>query len=290
VRSWLAQYEMRSVSSLDEALGLLAAEPGAWTPFAGGTDLMVLLEAGRLPQRRFLDLWRVDELRGIAAGPDEVVIGALATYTDLLRDPVITAQFPLVADAAKVTGATAIQNRGTVGGNIANASPAADLPPALLVYDASIELVSKAGLRTVPYHAFHTAYKQMDLAPGELIRGVTLPRAGFRSAALEGCRWKQTYRKVGTRRAQAISKLCFAATAVVDDRIREIRIALGSVAPTVVRARHAENALRGRALDAHVISEARAALGRDIAPIDDVRSTAEYRLKVAGNLLQEFLS
>lgn len=282
MRSWLAQYEMRSANSLEEALDLLAAEPGAWTPFAGGTDLMVLLEAGRLPQRRFLDLWRVAELRGISHSADEVVIGALATYTDLLGDPVITAEFPLVAEAARVTGATAIQNRGTVGGNIANASPAADLPPALLVYDAWIELVSRSGSRRVPYREFHTGYKEMDLAPAELIRGVSLPR-GERYT-------RQTYRKVGTRRAQAISKLCFAAALVVDDRIREVRIALGSVAPTVVRARHAEEVLRKRLLDATVIAEARAALSHDIAPIDDVRSTADYRLKVAGNLLEEFLS
>jgi CO/xanthine dehydrogenase FAD-binding subunit len=273
---------MRSANSLEEALGLLAADGGAWTPFAGGTDLMVLLEAGRLPQRRFLDLWRVGELRGLTHSPDEVVIGALATYTDLLRDPVITSEFPLVAEAARVTGATAIQNRGTVGGNIANASPAADLPPALLVYDAWIDLVSTSGRRRVPYREFHTGYKEMDLAPAELIRSVSLPR-GERYT-------RQTYRKVGTRRAQAISKLCFAAGLVLDDRVRQVRIALGSVAPTVVRARHAEEALRGRSIDAHVIAEARAALSHDIAPIDDVRSTADYRLKVAGNLLEEFLS
>jgi CO/xanthine dehydrogenase FAD-binding subunit len=273
---------MRSPATLGDALRLLAAEPGAWTPFAGGTDLMVLLEAGRLPQRRFLDLWALHELRGVTASEDEVVIGALSTYTDLLSDPVITSGFPLVGAAARVTGASAIQNRGTVGGNIANASPAADLPPALLAYDASIELVSSRGSRRVPYHAFHTAYKQTSLAPDELIRAVVLPRGVQLS--------KQAYRKVGTRRAQAISKLCFAAVARIDDRVREIRIALGSVAPTVVRARHAEEALLGRPLSVQAVTDAREALGSDIAPIDDMRSTADYRLRVAGNLLEEFLS
>lgn len=286
MRSWLAQYEMRTAASLEEALGLLASEPGAWTPFAGGTDLMVLLEAGRLPQRRFLDLWRLDELRGITSTGDEVAIGSLCTYTDLLAAPAVTSEFPLVADAARTTGAAAIQNRGTVGGNIANGSPAADLPPALLVYDASLELISTGGRRRVPYHAFHTGYKKMDLAPDELIGRVVLPRPGVHIRFS-----KQAYRKVGTRRAQAISKLCFAAGARLDDgRVREIRIAFGSVAPTVVRARHAEEALRGRPLDAAAIAGARAALGRDIAPIDDLRSTADYRLRVAGNLLEEFLS
>jgi CO/xanthine dehydrogenase FAD-binding subunit len=282
VRTWLARCEMRSARTLGEALELLAAEPGVWTPFAGGTDLMVLLEAGRLPQQRFLDLWRLDELRGITAAADEVVIGALSTYTDLLADPVVAAEFPLIGEAAAVTGAVAIQNRGTVGGNIANASPAADLPPALLVYDASLELVSGGGRRRVPYRTFHTGYKVMDLAPGELIHGVVLPRGARFS--------KQAYRKVGTRRAQAISKICFAAAAVVDDRVREIRVAYGSVAPTVIRARHVEEAVRGRPVETRLAAAARAALALDIAPIDDVRSTADYRLQVAGNLLEEFLS
>jgi CO/xanthine dehydrogenase FAD-binding subunit len=283
MRSWLAQFEMRRASTLDEALGILSGGSGDWAVFAGGTDLMVLLEAGRLPQRRFLDLWKVAELRGIATSPDTVVIGALATYSDLLEHATIAAEFPLIGSAARETGAVAIQNRGTVGGNIANASPAADLPPALLVYDAQLELASTRGRRLVPYARFHTAYKRMDLAPDELIARVILPRG--RSS------WRQTYRKVGTRRAQAISKICFAAAADLDGGVvRDIRIALGSVAPTVVRALTAEAALRGQPLHPQPLAAARAALREDISPIDDIRSTAQYRLTVAGNLLEEFLS
>ena len=283
MRSWLAQHRMHTAASLDEALSLLSAAPGEWTPFAGGTDLMVLLEAGTLPKRRFLDLWKIDELRGITASTDAVTVGALATYTDLLAHPVLASEFPLVCAAARETGAIAIQNRGTVGGNIANASPAADLPPALLVYDAALAVASSRGRRTIPYELFHTAYKKMDLAGDELIVSVRLPR--------RGTAWRQAYRKVGTRRAQAISKICFAAAADIDGGIiRDVRIALGSVAPTVVRARSAEAALRGRQLSAASIAAARAALTENIAPIDDIRSTARYRLEVAGNLLEEFLS
>ncbi len=288
MRSNLARYEMQSAATLDEALALLSTAAGELTPFAGGTDLMVLLEAGRLPGRRFLDLWKVNELRGITKSSDEVTIGALATYTDLLNDPVIGAEFPLVAAAARETGAVAIQNRGTVGGNIANASPAADLPPALLVYDAGIQVASSRGQRRVAYDGFHTAYKRMDLAPDELIVSVTLPRRG---PAAPGVRRKEVYRKVGTRRAQAISKICFAAVADLDGGVvRDVRLAFGSVAPIVVRARATEQALRGGTIGAPLLEAARGALNLDISPIDDIRSSASYRLTVAGNLLEELLS
>jgi CO/xanthine dehydrogenase FAD-binding subunit len=175
------------------------------------------------------------------------------------------------------------QNRGTIAGNIANGSPAADTPPPLLAYDAELELVSRRGSRRVAYEHFHTGYKQMDLAPDELIRSIRLPRSRQRR--------HQFYRKVGTRRAQAISKVCFAGVlTLADGTVEEVRIALGSVAPTVVRARKAEAALRGRRLEAGTSASAREALVREIAPIDDLRSTARYRLQVAGNLLEEFLS
>jgi len=281
VRSWLAHYEMRRAQRLDEALELLAG--GDWTPFAGGTDIMVLLEMGKLEKHRFLDIWKVPELRGITVTDEQVTLGALSTYSELLEHATVASEFPLVCAAARETGAVAIQNRGTIGGNIANASPAADLPPALLVYGAELELASRRGGRRVAYDAFHRGYKKMDLGPDELIVNVRLPRTSKH--------FRQSYRKVGTRRAQAISKVCFAALAGVDEgAVSEIRIALGSVAPTVVRARTAESVLRGRTIDAESIASARRALSQDISPIDDLRSTANYRLTVAGNLLEEFLS
>jgi CO/xanthine dehydrogenase FAD-binding subunit len=273
---------MRSAESLDDALATLASEPGVWTPFAGGTDLMVLMEAGRLPGKQFLSLWNVDALRGVQVSDDLVTIGALATYTDLLTHPVLSGEFPLVCAAARETGAVAIQNRGTIGGNIANGSPAADLPPALLVYDAAVHLASTRGRRVVSYVDFHKGYKVMDLAPDELITAVALPRG--RSG------WAQTYRKVGTRRAQAISKVCFAAAAdVAGADVKDIRIAIGSVAPTVLRCHAAEQALRGKALTIDTIRDARTTMAREIKPIDDIRSNADYRSRVSCNLLEQFL-
>lgn len=283
MRTWLAGFDLQSASTLDDALRRIAAEPGVWRPFAGGTDLMVLMEAGTLPRGKFLNIWNLGELRGVKADEQQVAIGALATYTDLLANPVLEAEFPLVGRAARETGAVAIQNRGTVGGNIANASPAADLPPALLVYDAVLTVASVRGERRIPYERFHKDYKVMDLAADELITGVILPR-GRQD-------WVQTYRKVGTRRAQAISKVCFAATAAVENEaVVDVRLAFGSVAPTVVRCLRTEQVLRGNRLDdARIVRAARAELDHEIAPIDDVRSTARYRRLVAGNLLEEFL-
>jgi len=273
---------MQAPRDLGAALDILAREPGAWKPFAGGTDLMVLLESDKLPQRRFVSVWGLPELRGIEETPDSLTLGALTTYTEIRQHPVLAREFPLLCLAAAETGGIATQNRGTLGGNIANASPAADSPPPLLVYDAELELVSARGGRWVPYHSFHQGYKLMDLRPDELIGRIRLPR--------KMCGWKQYFRKVGTRHAQAISKVCFAGAALWDERqIRDTRISLGSVAPNVFRATQTEAVLRGQGLDDVVIRAACDELAREIAPIDDVRSTAHYRRRVAQNLLEEFL-
>jgi CO/xanthine dehydrogenase FAD-binding subunit len=241
----------------------------------------VQLEAGQLPPARYINLWGLTELRGITESPDGVAIGALTTYTDVRMSDVLAREYPLLLSAAEETGGIATQNRGTLGGNIANASPAADTPPALLVYDAELELRSTAGTRRVPYTTFHTAYKRMILAPGEIISSIRLPqRAG----------WRDYYRKVGARRAQAISKVCFAGSiSVSGNTVRDVRVALGSVAPFVVRAVQVEGALRGKTITDEAIAAAERALGSEIEPIDDLRSTAEYRLRVAANLLREFL-
>jgi len=275
-------FELRTPSSFAKALELLGREPGEWRPFAGGTDLMVLLEAGKLAHRRYLNIWSLAELRGISATGAEISVGALATYTDIRRDATLQSEFPLLCRAAEETGGIATQNRGTLGGNIANASPAADSPPALLVYDAELELISAGRTRRVPYAGFHSGYKKMNLRPDELIARIILPR---------GCAgWKSYYRKVGTRRAQAISKVCMAAALkLADGEITDVRIALGSVAPSVVRATATENALRGKRLDSTAIAAARVSLASEITPIDDMRSSARYRARVAQNLLEQFL-
>jgi CO/xanthine dehydrogenase FAD-binding subunit len=283
LRAYIPAYDLRVPGSLSEALALLAREPGVWQPFAGGTDLMVVLEAGKLSHKRFISLAKLDDLRGVEVTAADVMVGALATYTEIQQHPVLQSEFPLLCSAARETGSVATQNRGTLGGNIVNASPAADSPPALLVYDAELELISERGARWIPYHGFHTSYKKMKLAPDELLRAIRLPRR-FRS-------WRQYYRKVGTRRAQAISKVCFAGAALLENGvIRDIRIALGSVAPVVLRAVRTEDALREGGITPTVTAVAMETLGREIAPIDDIRSTARYRLRVAQNLLGEFLS
>ncbi|HEX8336161.1 MAG TPA: xanthine dehydrogenase family protein subunit M [Pyrinomonadaceae bacterium] len=283
MRAYLPAYELSVPRTLADALALVRAEPGMWRPFAGGTDLMVLLEAGRLEHRKFFSIRQLEELRGVGEAGGVVRVGALTTYTEVRRSELLSRLFPLLGQAARETGGIAIQNRGTVGGNIANASPAADTPPALLAYGAEVELVSAGGARRVPYAEFHTGYKRTVMRDDELIAAVLLPvpSAGAR----------HFYRKVGTRRAQAISKVCFAAVAEVEgDSLKEVRIALGSVAPVVLRCRRTEEALRGRRLDGEALSGAAEELGREVTPIDDVRSTARYRTRVAQNLLREFLS
>jgi CO/xanthine dehydrogenase FAD-binding subunit len=283
MRAYLPAYELVVPRTLGDALALLRDEPGAWRPFAGGTDLMVLLEAGRLEHRRFFSVRHLPELRGVEESEGHVTLGALTTYTEVRRAPVLAREFPMLVEAARETGGVAIQNRGTLGGNIANASPAADSPPALLAYGAQVELVSAVGSRWVAYADFHTGYKQTVMRQDELIARVRLPRppAGAR----------HFYRKVGTRRAQAISKVCFAALADVDGRVvREVRVALGSVAPVVLRCRRTEDILRGRAPGADSNAAALEEITKEITPIDDVRSTARYRACVARNLLAEFLS
>lgn len=282
MRSYLPAYELREATGLPEALALMTAEAGAWRPFAGGTDLMVLLESGILPRGRYLSIWNLAELRGMVAEDSEVSLGALTTYSEVRGSALLAQEFPLLGRAARETGGVAIQNRGTIGGNIANASPAADTPPALLVYDASLELRSARGSRRVSYREFHRGYKQMDLAPDELIVRVILPRGRVG--------WLEDYRKVGTRRAQAISKVCFAAAARVDEGvISEIRLAYGSVAPVPLRCMRTESVLRGRAVDDALVAAARRVLLEEISPIDDIRSTASYRRRVSANLLEEFL-
>jgi CO/xanthine dehydrogenase FAD-binding subunit len=281
MRSYVPAYELEAPRDLVTLLERMAQEPGAWKPFAGGTDLMVLLEAGKLPHRKFVSIWGLPELRGIEVTPAHLTLGALTTYTELRRHEIIAREFPLLCQAAAETGSIATQNRGTLGGNIANASPAADSPPALFVYDAELELASASGVRWVPYHGFWSGYKQMDLHGDELIRRIRLPR--------EKSGWKQYYRKVGTRRAQAISKVCFAGAARVDaGRIVDVRIALGSVAPTVLRAVETEKTLRGEKLSPAILRAAQEVLAREIAPIDDIRSTSRYRRRVTQNLLAEF--
>src|SRR5437868_8800722 len=234
MRAYVPSYELISTVSLSEVLGVLAQHNGKWKPFAGGTDLMVLLEAGKLPHKNYVNIWNLKELRGIEVLDDHLTLGALTTYTEVQEHPILRDEFPMLCQAARETGGIAIQNRGTLGGNIVNASPAADSPPALLAYDAELEFVSKDGARRIPYSKFHIAYKHMDIRPDELLRAIRLPRTTNPIT--------HYYRKVGTRKAQAISKVCFAAVAESrGSQIANVRIALGSVAPIPLRCVNTES-------------------------------------------------
>lgn len=282
MRAHLPSYQLISPETLAHALDMLSREPGIWQPFAGGTDLMVLLEAGKLPHKNYLNIWHLDELRGIEVMEEYVTLGSLTTYTDVRTHAMLREEFPMLCQAASETGGLAIQNRGTLGGNIVNASPAADSPPALLAYDAELELISVNGVRWVPYHEFHTGYKQMTRRPDELLARIRLPRTTKNL--------HQYYRKVGTRKAQAISKICLAATARMEDGIvADVRIAFASVAPVPLRCLKTEESLRRVGLNQGSIDKAKLALSREIVPIDDIRSTKKYRLRVSINLLEDFL-
>jgi CO/xanthine dehydrogenase FAD-binding subunit len=256
--------------SLDEALRLLSHQCPL-VPLAGGTDLFVGFHFGTVSARRFLDLQGLRTLRGIRARGDTLVIGALTTYTDLIRSPLVRRRLPILAEAARWVGSPQIQNRGTLGGNVANASPAGDTLPVLAVAEATLVLRSAEVERRVPFLSFYTGYRQTVMRPDELIIAIEVP-------PVEGRPW---FRKVGTRAAQAISKVVMAAV-----RAPHPRIALGSVAPTVIRARRTEDLLgRGGSL-----AEAQAVLMEEIQPIDDLRSTAAYRRRVSANLLAQFWS
>ena len=282
MRSHPAEYELVAPGKLAAVLKLMASEPGVWLPIAGGTELMVQYGAGRLGARKLVSLWGLPELRRIERTDDELLIGAGCTYTDLRNHPQVAQEFPLLAHAASWTGSIANQNRGTLGGNIVNASPAADSLPALMVYEAELLLVSAGGTRRVPYVDFHTGYKQTRLAVDEIIAGIAL-RPQFASHYAYS-------RKVGTRNAQAIAKLCLAGLGkLADNKIEDVRLAIGSMAVTPLRLRRTEETLLGREWTPALAGEARQAMEAEVAPIDDIRSSAAYRLHVAGNLLQEFL-
>ncbi len=267
-------------TSLDEAFELLASD--AWRPIAGGTDLMVQItgELGPVPER-ILDLGRLEALSGIELDGDALVIGATSTWTAIRRSALCTVHAPALVEAAATIGAAQIQNRGTIGGNIANASPAGDSLPVLLAMDAEMVVGGPRGERTVPSDSFWPAYRRTALAPDELLLRVRLPLVPGRQVR---------FRKVGTRRAQAISKVVMALAWREDGGVwRDVRVALGSVAATPIRAAETEGVLEGAAPRRTTADHAAATLRGELQPIDDVRSTAEYRRVVAGRVLHRLL-
>ncbi|HEX8939040.1 MAG TPA: FAD binding domain-containing protein [Candidatus Limnocylindrales bacterium] len=274
---------VRTAASLDEALALVA---DGWRPLAGGTDLLVALAADATVPEPLVDLSRLAELRGIGlerdgAGGDILVIGALTTYAELRGSPLVAERLPALAEMAAAVGAVQVQARGTIGGNVATASPAGDSLPVLLATDAELVLVGPSGQRVVPAASFFTAYRCTALAPDELLLRLRVPLPPGRHVR---------FRKVGTRRAQAISKVVLAlAWREEAGRWRDVRVALGSVAPTPLRAPRTEALLDGRGPSPEVADLAAATVVDEITPIDDVRSTAAYRRLVSGRILRRLI-
>lgn len=272
--------EVHSPRSLDEAYEILSLR--AVKVIAGGTDLMVLMNARQLDAREFLDIWRVDELRGITDEGDALRIGALATYTELIRSPLVEKHAPALVAASRTVGAVQIQNRGTLGGNIVNASPAGDSLPVLAAYDAEVEIGSRRGSRRLGFNQFYTAYRRTVLEADELVVAVRLPKLKNDE--------RDFFCKVGTRRAQAISKIVMAVKAKTENEVIEwIKVGVGSVAPTVVRAYKTESLLAGRAITSDLVEQAGQSISLEVSPITDLRSTEHYRRRVTGNVLARFL-
>jgi len=268
MRTAAASLDLVRPRSVDDALRFIADDPSL-VPIAGCTDVFVGLNAGTFAGTRFLDLWPLEELGEIGIRNGAISIGALATHTAIQESPAVVSRVPILAAACREIGGAQIQNRGTLGGNVANGSPAGDTLPVLAVAEAIVVLRSAMQERRIPFTSFFTGYRQTVRRPDELIVAFELP-------PLDQVQW---FRKVGTRAAQAISKVVMAV--VGGERPR---VAVGSVAPTVMRCARTEAALAGGA----TFDEASRVLESEVQPIDDLRSTADYRRRVCGNLLRRF--
>jgi CO/xanthine dehydrogenase FAD-binding subunit len=269
-------------SSLDEAYEILTRQGPRVKIIAGGTDLMVLMNARLLNAEAFVDIWGLDELAGISDEGDAIRIGALTTFTELIASPLIQLYMPAMVEASRTVGAIQIQNRGTIGGNIVNASPAGDSLPVLAAFDAEVELGSIRGVRRVGFNQFYNGYRSTVMAPDEVLLAARAPKLKPNEHSF--------FFKVGTRRAQAISKIVMAVkTETHGSTIDSINIGLGSVAPTVIRAIQTEAGLTNAVLNVATIEQARRTISSEISPITDVRSTEHYRRAITGNVLAKIL-
>ncbi len=304
MRSYVADYEMKQIDSLEGTLSLMHSDPGKWKVFAGGTDLMVQFEMGHLAHKNFLDISNFYELKKIEIenepGPGKVLsIGSLCTYSQIQQCPEVNVYFPILAQASFLTGAVAIQNRGTIGGNIANASPAADSLPALLVYDAEIVLRSSAGRRRMNYKDFHKEYKKIDLRSEEIIESVKLPlrtqEPALSTTAVTGLLGSplncHLYKKVGTRAFQSIAKVSVAIAAQVQDgQVNYLKAGYSSVAPVPLLFKELESEYLNKNVSTFSRSRLKDLVMSFFHPRDDIRSSAEYRRLVVENLTWDFLS
>lgn len=270
-----------SPTSLQEAYEILASTEAKI--LAGGTNLMVLWNSNvaKLPQV-VVDIWRMKMLAQIDDEGEVLRIGARCTYTQIINNPLTKNFAPALVDAARTIGAVQIQNRGTIGGNVVNASPAGDSLPVLVAFDAKVEIGSLRGVRTVALEQFYTGYRKTVLAADEMVTAILLPKQREDEVS--------KFYKIGTRAAQAISKVVMAARAVLQGGlIAAVGIGVGSVAPTVIRAKATEGVMLGRQIDDELVTAARRTMMNEVKPITDVRSTEFYRRTVSGNLVAKFL-
>ncbi len=271
-----------SPKTLAEVYELLGGGYASMRLIAGGTDLMVLVNAHQLDARELIDIWGVDELRGITSEGEHLRIGALATWSQIVRSRLAVGSAPALIESARTIGALQIQNRGTIGGNVVNASPAGDSLPVLAAFDAEVEIGSSRGTRKVGFNQFYTAYRKTVLEAGEIVTAIRIPKV---KSGEQGF-----YYKVGTRRAQAISKVVMGVRLRMNgDQIEEIAIGLGSVAPTVIRASRTEQLLTGKRVSRDLIASAQLEIAHEISAITDLRSTEHYRRVVTGNLIARLL-
>ncbi len=279
----ISNIEVFSPTKLPEAYLQLRELSGRAKLLAGGTDLMVQLHDRVAVAPAYLNIWNLDELRGIQDIGDTLRIGALTTYTQMMRSPLMRQFCPILIDAAKTVGGVQIQNRGTLGGNIVNASPAGDTLPILAAFDAKLELGSHRGVRMVPFNEFYTGYRQTVLAQDELVVAVHLPKPASNEHLF--------FQKVGSRQALVISKVVVAGKAWFDEgkQVHSIQIGVGSVAPTVIRLRQTEALLQGQVLTEALIENAKKSAIQEVRPITDVRSNEHYRRTITGNVLVRFL-
>lgn len=272
-----------SANDLTHCLQLLAEAGPDAALLAGGTDIMVWLHSGGPAPKRIIDIWSIrPECAEILEEDDVVTVGALATFSEIIAAESIQRSFPALVQGCREVGATQIQNRGTLGGNIGGSSPAGDMLPLLLAYRAEIVVESVRGARSIPYESYCTGYRSTSRQPDEMITRVRLPKPPVGTVHF--------WRKVGTRAAQSISKVMVAGMGrLVDGKVTTVRIGVGSVAPVPLLLTSVSDLLREQTLDDHLIDRARSAAESEIKPIDDVRSTADYRRIVTGNLVVRFL-
>ncbi len=267
----LADFDLAIPTTLDGALADLARQTdGTTVPLAGGTNLIVDMRARRARPDHVVGLDRIAELRGIHPTDDRITIGARTTVTDLLESEIIAEWAPSLRESATLFAGQMVRNTATVGGNIACGSPAADLVPPLMTLDAEVVLTSADGSRTVALDDYFVGYKADVRRPDELITEISWPRLPVRSA--------NSFYKLARRLGDAITVTGIAVTVTTDDgRCERARIALGAVAPVVLRARAAEAVLEGRVLNDDLIDEAADLAVAACSPIDDVRASADYR-------------